>query len=329
MYGMDDVPIVVDSSSNRFMDRLRTFIRGRHMAWSTERTYIRWIRDFIYFHDKKHPQDMGELEIEQYLSYLASERHCSPGTQAVALNALVFLYREFLQCENLQLDFQRAKAHRRIPVVFSHREATEVINSMQGTTQLMARLLYGSGLRTHECIRLRVKDVDFDMGELHVRDGKGGKDRRTLLPNSLRDQLSEQIRFVAELHKKDLRAGHGEVWMPFALSRKYPTAATSLEWQFLFPAANLASDPRSGVIRRHHVHHRTLQKAVNLAIRQAGIAKHASCHTFRHSFATRLLEQGYDLRTIQELLGHSDISTTEIYTHVLNKGGRGVVSPID
>ncbi|EDY86100.1 integron integrase [gamma proteobacterium HTCC5015] len=265
-------------------------MRVRNMAWATEKTYVFWIKRFIYFHGKRHPEEMGALEVDQFLSHLAIVRGVSPSTQATALNALVFLYKRLFEREDLPLDFHRAKPHRRVPEVFSHEEALAIICHLSGAVRLMANLMYGSGLRTHECLRLRVKDVDFSSRVLFVRQGKGGKDRTTLLPDILVSELRSQIQFVHELHQQDVKVGAGRVWMPYALERKYPNAALETAWQFLFPATHLARDPRSGVVRRHHVHHRTLQKAVKQAIRSAGIHKQASCHTFRHSFATRLLE---------------------------------------
>ncbi|MCB1615520.1 MAG: integron integrase [Pseudomonadales bacterium] len=326
---MDDIPVPIDPASTRFLDQLRLFIRHKKLAWATEKTYVLWVRRFIFYHRKQHPSGLAEAEIEQYLNHLVAERNVSPRTQAVALNALIFLYKQFLGKHLEQLHFEPSRQHRSVPVVFSHREATTIINAMKGTPKLISRLMYGSGLRINECTRLRVKDLDFDMHELVVRNGKGGKDRRTLLPESLIEELRQQIGRVKLLHQQDTANGIGEVWMPYSLARKYPAAGHSLAWQFVFPSSNVAADPRTGVIRRHHIHQRTVQKAMKKALSETGINKHASPHTFRHSFATRLLEKGYDLRTIQELLGHSDIHTTEIYTHVLNKGGRGVVSPID
>ncbi len=327
---MDDVPIPVKPDSARLLDRLRLFMRSRHMAWATEKTYVHWIRRYIYFHGKRHPEEMGAAEIESYLNYLGNQRAVSPGTQAIALNALVFLYKQFLQQEVGKLHYQPARRQRRVPVVFSHAEAMAVIGQLSGMYWLMATLMYGAGLRVMECCRLRVKDIDFGMNELVVRDGKGGKDRRTVLPAQAVAGLKKQIEKTRLLHGQDVLDGCGEVWMPYALSRKYPKAAGELAWQFVFASGNIAEDPQQrGTFRRHHIHPRTIQKAVKAAIHKAGIHKHANCHTFRHSFATRLLESGYDLRTIQELLGHSDIATTEIYTHVLNKGGRGVLSPVD
>lgn len=326
---MDDVPIPVNPTSTRLIDQLRMFMRARHMAWATEKTYVLWVRRYIFFHRKRHPAELGAAEIEAYLNHLAIVRGVSPGTQAIALNALVFLYKQFLQQEIGQLSYQPASNKHRIPVVFSHAEASQVIASMKQSYGLMGQLMYGCGLRVMECVRLRVKDVDFDLKQIIVRDGKGGRDRRTLLPEKIVPLLQAQIQKVSLLHQQDLQDGYGEVYMPHALAKKYPKASVELPWQFLFPSAVIGTDPRDGVLRRHHVHSRSIQKAVKKSLRDCNIHKLASCHTFRHSFATRLLEKGYDLRTIQELLGHSDIKTTEIYTHVLNKGGRGVISPID
>jgi integron integrase len=326
---MDDVPVQVPANATRLMDRLRLFMRNRHMAWSTEKTYVHWIARYIRFHQKRHPEEMGPQEVEQFLSYLAVQECLSPATQAIALNALVFLYREYLDQPLGQLHYEPARIKRRLPVVFSHAEATAVINGLHGSYHLMGQLMYGCGLRVLECLRLRIKDLDFAMHQIIVRDGKGGKDRRTVLPAILFEPLKEQISRVLHLHQQDLLDGVGEVWMPHALSRKYPKAASEPGWQFLFPSAQISVDPRGDVLRRHHAHTRSIQKAVKKSLQINEINKQASCHTFRHSFATRLLETGYDIRTIQELLGHSDVATTEIYTHVLNRGPGGVLSPLD
>ncbi len=324
-----DVPPPVPEQPVRFTDQLRSFIRARNLAYKTEKTYLFWILRFIRFHNRQHPKVMGAVEVEAFLSHLAVQQHASVNTQRTALNALVFLYREFLGQDLGTLSFGQAKGRRRIPTVFSNDEACAVIARLDAEYKLMAQLMYGSGLRISECIRLRVKDVDFSMNVLNVRDGKGGKDRVTVLPTSLRPMLVQQIGFVKALHQKDLARGCGEVYLPHALARKYPNAPRETAWQFLFPAGILSIDPRGGVRRRHHVMDRTVQKVIKQAIRESGVAKQASCHTFRHSFATRLLESGYDLRTIQELLGHADVKTTEIYTHVVKQGAPGVVSPLD
>ncbi len=326
---MDDVPVPVSTSSTKLIDRFRVFIRARNLAWATEKTYVLWVTRFIKFHGKRHPEEMGAAEIEQFLTHLAVDEKSAPSTQGIALNALVFLYREFLDQPTGLLHFQLARKHRRIPVVFDHTEAMNVINQLDGSYWLMGMLMYGCGLRVMECLRLRIKDIDFSMKQIIVRQGKGGKDRRTILPASLVEPLHKQIERVVHLHVQDVRDGFGDVWMPHALARKYPNAAREPGWQFLFPSTVVGVDPHDGVFRRHHVHTRSIQKAVKKSLSLNGITKQASCHTFRHSFATRLLESGYDIRTIQELLGHSDVATTEIYTHVLNRGPGGVLSPLD
>lgn len=325
----DDVAPALPENPTRLLDKVRVLIRSQNKSWATEKTYIHWIRAFILFHKKRHPKDMGAVEVERFLSHLAVNKHVSPSTQSVALNAVVYLYKQFFKMELDPIQFERSHRKRRIPVVFSSKEAVYVIEHLEGVHRLMAELMYGAGLRISECLRLRVKDICFDGGYILVRNGKGVKDRRTVLPVKLEPVLQRQIAFVSAQHKQDLASGYGEVYMPFALAKKYPSASKSLAWQFLFPAPSIAKDPRDGLKKRHHVHTRTLQRKVKIAIEQAGIYKHANCHTFRHSFATRLLENGYDIRTIQSLLGHADVATTEIYTHVINRGGLGVVSPID
>lgn len=326
---MNDIPPVVDADSTRFLDQLRLFIRSQNKSWATERTYVYWIKKFILFHNKTHPAKMGVPEVEEFLTWLTVQAYVSPSTQATALNSLVFLYKQFLKTEIEDLQYKRAKQAKKVPVIFSSHEVNKVIDNLEGDQKLMAKLMYGAGLRVSECLRLRVKDLDFGLSQIVVRQGKGNKDRRTILPESLLSALQEQVERVRLLHKQDFADGYGRVYMPYALDRKDKSAAMSLEWQFLFPAIARAEDPRDGIIKRHHRHNSYIQKAVKHAIKKAGILKHASCHTFRHSFATRLLERGYDIRTIQELLGHSDVATTEIYTHVLNKGAFGVISPID
>jgi integron integrase len=327
---VDDIPVPIKNGNTRLSDQLRLCMRSRHLLYSTEKTYLYWINNFIRFHNHKSPSKMGSIEVDGYLTYLAVDRKVAHQTQSLALNALVFLYHKFYGQELGDLNFTRPKFRKKPPVVFNHQEAMDVIKLIESPSQsLMSKLMYGSGLRLMECCRLRVKDIDFGMNEIMVRAGKGNRDRRTLLPRSLIESLHLQLKNVKALHAYDLEMGWGEVWLPNALERKYPNAASSLSWAFLFPASKPAADPTTGELRRHHLHKTVLQKRIRDAIRQSGILKQASSHTFRHSFATRLLENGYDLRTIQELLGHSDIRTTEIYTHVLNKGGRGVNSPID
>lgn len=314
----------------KLMDRVRATLRTRHYSIRTEETYLNWIRRYILFHKKRHPDQMGSDEIERYLTYLAVEGKVSPSTQNQALSALLFLYQQVLKQElERPVNAVRAKSPVRIPVVMSHAEVQAMLNHLSGEHRLMAQLLYGSGLRLMECVRLRVKDVDFSYHRIIVRRGKGGKDRVTLFPDSLRAPLQRQLRYARVLHQNDLEAGYGRVYLPHALAKKYPTADREPAWQYVFPAHNLSTDPRSGQIRRHHVNPGGLQKAVKRAVRAANIHKNASCHTLRHSFATHLLQSGYDIRTVQELLGHKNVATTMIYTHVLNSGPMAVQSPLD
>ena len=316
--------------SKKLLDQVRDVLRLKHYAYSTEQTYVDWIKRFILFHKKRHPKDMGRPEIQAFLTHLAVEGNVAASTQNQAMSALLFLYREVLQIElDAPLDSIRAKKPARLPVVLTRAETQKVIEGMTGTYQLMAKLLYGSGLRLMECVRLRVKDIDFERREITVRDAKGGHERVTMLPASLVAPLQEHLRRVKLLHKQDLLAGFGQVYLPYALDRKYPSASREWGWQYMFPSDRLSTDPRSGLKRRHHVDESNLQRAVKDAVRLAKIAKPASCHTFRHSFATHLLEAGYDIRTVQELLGHKDVKTTMIYTHVLNRGGLAVRSPLD
>ena len=327
---MDDIPVPITGRNHSFIESLRQFMRVKQLAYSTEKTYLHWIKSFIRFHGKVHPKNLGTKQVDAYLTHLAVNRSVSPHTQAIALNAIVFLYHKFMNCPLGELEYKRPKYRKKIPVVFTHDEALNVISLISSHQhRLMAKVMYGCGLRLMECCNLRVKDIDFGMQEMHIWQGKGDKSRRTLLPKSLIVDLNHQIEWVDRLHEQDLASGVGEVYMPPALARKYPRAASSLNWAFVFPASKPGPEPGTGIIRRHHIHPSAVQRHIKRAIRQTGIRKSASTHTFRHSFATRLLEAGYDLRTIQELLGHTDIATTEIYTHVLNKGGRGVVSPID
>jgi integron integrase len=273
---------------------------------------------------------MGEPEVSKFLSNLAVEGKVSASTQNQALSAILFLYQAVLKQELGWINnVKRAKKPSHLPVVFTKEEAKAVLLRLEGTKWLMASLLYGAGLRLMECLGLRVKDIDFSYSQITVRDGKGGKDRLTMLPESLKDPLKKHLEKVSILHEQELKEGFGKVYLPFALAKKYPNAEREFAWQYVFPASNRSIDPRSGIERRHHIYETVLQKAVKAAVRAAGINKPASCHTFRHSFATHLLEDGYDIRTVQELLGHKDVSTTMIYTHVLNKGGKGVRSPLD
>ena len=318
------------ASSPKLLDRVRWQLRVKHYSVRTEQAYVDWIRRFILFHRKRHPDEMGEKEITEFLTYLAVEKGVSASTQNQAFSALLFLYQQVLE---RKLDFidnvQRVTRPAKVPVVFTPAEAQAVLARINGEYRLMAELLYGAGLRLMECVRLRIKDIDFGYGQITVHDGKGCRQRVTLLPQRLRRSLHLHVAHVRALHQRDLETGGGRVYLPFALGRKYRNTDRSWAWQYVFPAAKLSKDPRSGELRRHHVSEKNLQNAVKLAIQQAGIPKAGSCHTFRHSFATHLLENGYDIRTVQELLGHKDVSTTMIYTHVLNKPGLAIRSPLD
>lgn len=317
-------------ASPKLLDKVRAVIRTKHYSYRTEQTYVRWITRYIYYHGKRHPGELTGQHINAYLSYLATDRQVAAATQNQAKHALLFLYRDVLQQEiELREDLIAAKQPERLPVVFTPDEVDRILSHLTGTHHLMAGLLYGSGLRLMECLRLRVKDLDFYYQQITIRDGKGRKDRVTMLPEMLHPRLQTQIKRVRTLHNQDLKDGYGQVSLPGALQRKYPQADTELAWQFVFPSTHRSVDPRSGVERRHHRSPSSLQRAVKQAIRKADIPKAGSCHTLRHSFATHLLENGYDIRTVQELLGHKDVRTTMIYTHVLNKGGKGVRSPLD
>jgi integron integrase len=318
------------SGSPKLLDHVRERLRFKHYSIRTEETYLLWIRRFILFHNKRHPRDMAAAEVEAFLTHLAVVRNVSASTQNIALNAVLFLYKQVLQIELPWLDgVVRAKKPVRLPVVLSRDEVNRLLDNLEGTFQLMARLMYGTGMRLMECVRLRVKDIDFGRHEILVRDGKGGKDRITVLPRVLIISLQNHLARVALLHADDLANGFGEVYLPHALARKYPSAPREWAWQFVFPANGFSIDPRSKVKRRHHVYEQSFQRAIKKAVRVAKINKPASSHTLRHSFATHLLENGYDIRTVQELLGHSDVKTTQIYTHVLNRGPGGVLSPLD
>ncbi|MEK9137946.1 MAG: integron integrase [Bacteroidota bacterium] len=300
------------------------------MSPRTIESYRLWIKRYILFHNKRHPLTMGEEEIRAFLTHLAERENVAASTQNVAFNAILFLYRNVLQKDLGDIgSFLRAHRPRHLPVVFTHEEACAVLNQLKGANKFRASLLYGSGLRLFECIKLRVQDIDFGMSQIIVRDGKGEKDRVTMLPSSLVLALKSQLEKVREVYESDLVAGYGEVSLPYALERKYVNATKSWNWQYIFPASHRSRDPDSGRIKRHHVDESSVQREVKQAIVRAQIHKHGSCHTFRHTFATRLLETGYDIRTVQELLGHKDVRTTMIYTHVLNKGGLTVKSPLD
>ncbi|MDP9349505.1 MAG: integron integrase [Gemmatimonadota bacterium] len=317
-------------SKPKLLDQVRYAVRVRHYSRRTEDAYVRWVRRFVLFHGKRHPLEIGAQEVSAFLSHLASEENVAASTQNQALNALVFLYRCVLERPLPELGgVVRAKRPGRLPAVFTRDEVQSVLANLSGATALVAGLLYGSGLRLLEGLRLRVKDLDLEHGQLVVRDGKGRRDRVSVLPGRLAEPLRLHLRRVRVLHEDDLRDGYGAVYLPDALARKYPNAPRSWAWQYVFPARQRAPDPRSGEMQRHHLSESAVQKAVAGAIRKSGIAKAGSCHTFRHSFATHLLEDGYDIRTVQELLGHKDVRTTTVYTHVLNRGGMGVCSPLD
>ena len=327
---MQDTPVKLSSQEPKLLDQVRGKIRLKHYSIRTEQAYTDWIKRFILHFGKKHPRDMGAAEVEQFLTHLAVNGRVSASTQNQAKCALLFLYKEVLAIELPWLDnVEQAKAPKRLPVVLNRDEIQAILSRLTGTHWLIASLLYGTGMRIMECLRLRVQDVDVKRCEILIRDGKGFKDRVTMLPMSLVAPLQAHLQKVRELHEGDLAQGYGVVHMPYALERKYPNAAKEWSWQYVFPAAKLSTDPRTKALRRHHVQEQAIQRAVKQAVRDADLTKAATPHTFRHSFATHLLEGGYDIRTVQELLGHSDVSTTMIYTHVLNKGGKGVTSPLD
>lgn len=320
----------MEAPKQRLLDQVRDCIRTKHYSIRTEQSYVDWIRRFILFHRKRHPAEMGAAEVKAFLTHLAVVGKVAASTQNQAKSALLFLYKEVIASELPWLDdIESAKTPKRLPVVLTEAEVRTILNHTQGSSGLMLRLIYGTGIRIMECLRLRVKDIEFTRGELLIRDGKGGKDRITMLPRALVPGLQEHLARVKALHEADLLTGHGDVYLPFALARKYHAAERDWGWQYAFPSARLSSDPRSGAVRRHHADEKALQRAMRQAVRDAGIVKPATPHTLRHSFATHLLQAGYDIRTVQELLGHKDVSTTMIYTHVLNRGGRGVVSPLD
>ncbi len=320
----------MDKREKRLIDRLREAIRSRHYSRRTEKAYWYWVRYFVLFHGKRHPAGMGAAEVSAFLSWLATDRDVAAATQNQALSALLFLYRNVLGVELPWLgDLVRAQRPVRLPTVLSEGEVRRLLACVPENAGLMAGLLYGAGLRQIECLSLRVKDFDFPYRQIMVRDGKGARDRVTMLPENLVQPLQQHLGKVRLLHGRDLKEGFGEVRLPHALARKYPRAGRAWAWQFAFPSASRSADPDGGMMRRNHVHPDTLSRAVARAALRAGIDKRVSCHTLRHSFATHLLERGYDIRTVQELLGHSDVSTTMIYTHVMNKGARAVKSPLD
>jgi integron integrase len=318
------------SDSPKLFERIHATFRLKHFSPKTEKSYLYYIKDFLRFHQMRHPRDLGVEEIREYLSHLAVEKHVAASTQNIALSALLFLYKQVLIIDLPYIDnIERAKQPDRLPVVFTAEEVQRILKQLEGLPHLVTSLLYGSGLRLGECMKLRVKDLDFTYQQITVRDAKGYKHRVTMLPQSLALPLQQQLLVAKRIHQQDLAEGFGAVELPDALAKKYPNAPRAWHWQYIFPARHRSRDPRSGIVRRHHLLEDAIQKAVKQAIRQTQIVKHGSCHTFRHSFATHLLQNGYDIRTVQELLGHKDVKTTMIYTHVLNRGGRGVRSPLD
>jgi integron integrase len=320
----------MEQRPKKLIEQVRDAIRLKHYSYQTEKTYVYWIKRYIFFHNKRHPKDMGGKEIEAFLTDLAVNQKVAASTQNQALHALLFLYKEVLRQElDLKVDAVRAKKTKYLPTVLTKEEVVAIIQQLSGVHQLLIKLLYGTGLRLSEGLSLRVKDVDFAQQQIIVRDTKGNESRVTMLPESIAEELKIHLQSVKLLHQQDLQKGYGSVYLPFALERKYKKAKYDWIWQFVFPSTSISKDPRSGEVRRHHLHETSLQKALKQAVRQAGIQKKVGCHTFRHSFATHLLQNGYDIRTVQELLGHKDVKTTMIYTHVLNRGGRGVRSPLD
>jgi len=320
----------VSGAKPKLLDQLREALRSRHYSRRTEQTYGMWVKRFIYFHNVRHPAEMAEPEINAFLTHLAVKEKVSASTQNQALSALLFLYRHVLGREIGDLgEVIRARKPKRLPVVMAREEVKAVLGHLESDKRLMASLMYGAGLRLMECLRLRVQDIDFARNEITVRDGKGAKDRITIFPESLKSLLQDHLKKVKAIYEQDLAEGWGRVQMPNALDRKYPNAPAEWRWQWVFPQGKRWKNRKTRQEGRHHIHETILQRAVKEAVRKAEVVKHVGCHTFRHSFATHLLEAGYDIRTIQELLGHKDVNTTMIYTHVLNKGGHGVRSPVD
>lgn len=327
---MQSFSVNLPAQEPKLLDQVRGKIRLKHYSIRTEQAYTDWIKRFIVHFGKRHPREMGAAEVELFLTYLAVQGNVSASTQNQAKSALLFLYREVLALELPWLDnVEQAKTPKRLPVVLNRDEVQAILSRLTGTQWLIASLLYGTGMRIMECLRLRVQDIDFKRREILIRDGKGFKDRVTMLPVTLSATLQAHLTKVRALHESDLAQGLGGVYLPYAVERKYPNAAKDWIWQYVFPTVRTSTDPRTQAVHRHHIQEQAVQRAVKQAVRDAGLTKAATPHTFRHSFATHLLEGGYDIRTVQELLGHADVSTTMIYTHVLNKGGKGVASPLD
>ncbi|PTQ89490.1 integron integrase [Agitococcus lubricus] len=314
----------------KVLDLLRQRIRAYHYSIRTEDAYVQWVKRFIWFNEHKHPNLMGKVEIENFLVHLANQGFMSGSSQNQALAALLFFYKQVLGFPAEQFnDILRAKRKTKLPTVLAKQEVERLLDGLEGVIALMAHLLYGTGMRLMECVRLRVQDIDFELNQIMVRNGKGSKDRVTMLPTRLKASLKSQIQSVSQLHQQDKQKGYGEVYLPYALEKKFPYASRELGWQYLFPAQRLSLDPRTQRVRRHHIDEKLLQRQIKLAAIACNLNKHVTPHALRHSFATHLLQAGYDIRTVQELLGHSDVRTTMIYTHVLNQGGKGVISPLD
>ena len=329
-HSLQQIRYAYQADPPRLLDQVREVIRRKHYSLRTEEAYVDWTRRFVRFCDLRHPRDCGAPEVEAFLTHLAMQGRVSASTQNQARSAILFLYKEVLQAELPWLEnVVSAKRPARLPVVLTKEEVRRVLAETRGTSGLVLRLLYGTGMRVLEGLRLRVKDLDFSRREIVIREGKGFRDRVTMLPALLAEDLDRHLARVRALHERDLRGGYGRVYLPYALERKYRNAAAEWRWQYVFPSQMLSKDPRSDVLRRHHATPESIQRALRDALRHAGVVKHATPHTLRHSFATHLLDDGYDIRTVQELLGHKDVSTTMIYTHVLNKGGRAVLSPLD
>lgn len=313
-----------------FLEKVRSILRTKHYSIQTEKTYLLWIKRFILFNNKKHPAELGEQEVTQFLTYLAVKREVTSSTQNLALCAIVFMYKHVFERElTLLPDAVRAKAPRRVPTVLSHEEALSIINLMTEKYQLMFSMLYGCGLRKAELLKLRIKDIDFQNKSVFIFRGKGGKDRSTMLPDSLHEALREQIEKVRDIHQRDLAEGGGGTSLPSGLARKYPYAIKEFKWQYLFPSTSRCQHPVDGYFCRHHLHWSALTKVLKVAVKESGVTKHVTAHTFRHSFATQLLSSGADIRTVQELLGHNDLRTTQIYTHVVGQHHSGTKSPLD
>jgi integron integrase len=319
----------MDPKPRKLLDQVRDTLRLKQYAYRTEETYILWIRQYILFHNKRHPAEMGRPEVEAFLTHLAVDKKVAASTQNQALSAILFLYRYILKIELTDIDAVRARQSRNLPTVLTPQEVRTIIAQMDGTYRLIIQLLYGTGMRMSEALSLRTKDLDFSQQQIIVRNGKGMKDRVTMLPSTLIPDLESHLQKAKTLHQQDLHQGCGSVWLPYALSRKYPNADRQWIWQWVFPSSRRIQNPDTKVWQRYHLHETGLQKSLKQATRRAQITKRIGCHTFRHSFATHLLQNGYDIRTVQELLGHKDVKTTMIYTHVLNRGGRGVISPLD